>query len=183
MDTTTRTRTIIEPLVLEAGASLYDLEFAGGTLRVAVERPGGVDLGLIASLTRAISRALDDADPIAGQYTLEVSSPGLERVLRLPEHYAGAVGSLVALKLRAGVEGDRRVKGVLVGVEGDAIALAPTEAAPGDVRTIALADIDKARTVFEWGPAPKPGAKGASKGSAPKGRSTSPSSQKKAATS
>lgn len=175
MDTTTRVRAIVAPLVEAADASLYDLEYAGGVLRVTVERDGGVDLGLIATLTREISRTLDDEDPIAGQYTLEVSSPGLERPLRRPEHFAGAVGSLVALKLRAGVEGDRRVKGTLLGIEGDAISIAPADATPGDARVIDLADIDKARTVFEWGPAPKPGGKPA--------KGTSPSAKKKAATS
>ena len=173
MDTTSRARALVAPLVDEAGASLYDLEYAGGVLRVTVERPEGVDMELIAGLTRAISRALDEADPIAGQYTLEVSSPGLERPLRRPEHFAGAVGSLVALKLRAGVEGDRRLKGTLVGVDEGAVTIAPSEGTDVEARVVALADIDKARTVFEWGPAPKPG------GPSAKG-SSSPSAAKKA---
>ena len=175
MDTTTRARAVVAPLVEAAGASLYDLEYAGGTLRITVEHPDGVDLGLISRLTREISRALDEDDPIAGQYTLEVSSPGLGRALRRPEHFAGAVGSLVALKLRAGVEGDRRPKGVLLGIEDEVLTLAPADGDPGEARTIALADIEKARTVFEWGPAPKPG------GSRSPGSPKSPSATKKAA--
>ena len=178
MDTTTRARDLVAPLVAAAGASLYDLEYASGTLRVTVERPEGVDIDLIARLTREISRALDDEDPIAGQYTLEVSSPGLERNLRRAEHFAGAIGSVVALKLRAGVEGDRRVKGTLLGVADDVVTVAPSEGATVEPRTIALADIDKARTVFEWGAAPKPGGKAA--GPAKKSPSAK---QKKAATS
>lgn len=181
MDTTGRAAALVAPLVADAGASLYDLEYAGGVLRVTVEREGGVDLGLIAQLTREISRALDEADPIAGQYTLEVSSPGLERTLRRPEHFAGAVGSLVALKLRAGVEGDRRVKGTLIGFDEDVLTVAPAEGKAVEPRAIALDDVEKARTVFEWGPAPKPGGKPAK---APAKKSPAKkSAEKKAATS
>jgi ribosome maturation factor RimP len=157
MDTTARVRLVVAPLVAEAGAGLYDLEYAGGVLRVTVEHPDGVDLGLIASLTREISRTLDEVDPIAGQYTLEVSSPGLERPLRRPEHFASAVGSVVSVKARAGVEGDRRIKGVLLAADDATITIAPTTADPGQTRVLALDEVEKARTVFEWGPTPKPG--------------------------
>lgn len=177
MDTTTRVRQLVEPLVADADASLYDLEYAGGVLRVTLQKDGGVDIGTIGKVTRSISRMLDEEDPIAGQYTLEVSSPGLERPLRTPEHFAGAVGSLVVLKTRAGVEGDRRVKGVLLAADAETATVAPADADPGSARVIALADIERARTVFEWGPTPKPGT--GSKPGAP--AKTSPSSKKKAA--
>ncbi|MCU0273682.1 MAG: ribosome maturation factor RimP [Acidimicrobiales bacterium] len=185
MDAATRVRLLVVPVVEAAGASLYDLEHTGGVLRITVDRPGGVDLELIGRLTREISRLLDDEDPIAGQYTLEVSSPGLERPLRRPEHWVGAVGTLVNVKTRAGVEGDRRIKGVVQRVDASTvtIALEPSgEAAElGATRVLDLADIERARTVFEWGPAPKPGSRpsGAAKGS---GASPKPkSSEKKAA--
>ncbi|MCB0971445.1 MAG: ribosome maturation factor RimP [Acidimicrobiales bacterium] len=168
MDTVSRVRLLVAPIVDDAGASLYDLDFQGGVLRVTIEHPEGVDLGLIGGLSREISRSLDEADPIAGRYTLEVSSPGLERRLRRPEHFAGAVGSPVTLKLRAGVEGDRRVRGTLVAADDTTVTIAADD--PHDTRVVAQADIDRARTTFEWGPTPKPG-----------GRSTAPSSEKKAA--
>jgi ribosome maturation factor RimP len=177
MDTTARVRLVVAPLVEAAGASLYDLEYAGGVLRITVEHPDGVDLGLIASLTREVSRTLDEVDPIAGQYTLEVSSPGLERALRRPEHFVGAIGSLVAIKARAGVEGDRRIRGVLLAADDDTITVAPSAAEPGSARVLAHDDVEKARTVFEWGPTPKPGT-GSKPGAGPK---TSPSAKKKAA--
>lgn len=177
MDTTTRVRLLVEPLVADADVSLYDLEYAGGVLRITVTKDGGVDIGTIGKLTRKISNMLDEEDPMPGEYTLEVSSPGLERALRTPEHFAGAVGSTVALKTRPGVEGDRRIKGVLVSVTDGFATIAPADAAPGATRVIALDDLERARTVFEWGPAPKPGA-GSKPGAPPK---SSSSAKKKAA--
>jgi ribosome maturation factor RimP len=185
MDAANRVRLLVVPIVESAGASLYDLEHAGGVLRITVDRPGGVDLELIGRLTREISRLLDDEDPIAGQYTLEVSSPGLERPLRRPEHWAGAVGALVSVKTRAGVEGDRRLKGVVQSADAQSVTIvldaSDNPAELGATRVVDLADIERARTVFEWGPAPKPGSRpsGAAKRSS---ASTKPkSSEKKAA--
>ncbi|MCB0988353.1 MAG: ribosome maturation factor RimP, partial [Acidimicrobiales bacterium] len=111
MDTATRVRELVAPSVSEAGAEIYDVELAGGILRITLDRPDGVSIDLIAAVTRAVSRLLDEADPIAGEYTLEVTSPGLERPLRTPEHFVRAVGSTVTVKTRAGVPGDRRLKG------------------------------------------------------------------------
>ncbi len=74
---------------------LYDVEHAGSLLRILVDRPGGVDLDLLAQVTRELSSALDAADPLPGRYTLEVSSPGLERPLRRPEHFDAAIGATI----------------------------------------------------------------------------------------
>lgn len=143
-----RVRATVEPLLANQSLSVYDVELSGSTLRILIEGPEGVDLEAIAHMTRLISVALDDADPIPGKYTLEVSSPGLERPLRTPDHFRGAVGETVTLKLVPTAE-ERRVKGTLA----DADDLGVTV----DGHRIAYDDIDKARTVFEWGPAPKPG--------------------------
>jgi len=177
METADRVRLLVAPLVADAGASLYDLEYTGGVLRVTVERDGGVDIGTIGTLTRQISHLLDEADPIAGHYTLEVSSPGLERSLRRPEHFTGAIGSQVAIKTKPGTGGDRRVKGVLVAANDLSVTVEVADAAVPDdgERVIDVADIERARTVFEWGPAPKPGRP--KQGAAKK----SPSAKKKAA--
>jgi ribosome maturation factor RimP len=130
--------------VLEAhDVELYDLEVQGPLVRVVVDREGGVDLEVLSAVTRAVSRALDAADPIGHRYTLEVTSPGLERKLRTPEQFARAVGETVKIKMKPDVEGDRRVEGVLSNADSDGITV-------GD-RKLAYHEIERARTVFEWG--------------------------------
>ena len=113
MATTDRVAAIVAPLADERGLDLYDVEQHQASVRVLVDREGGVDIDTLAELSRAVSRALDEVDPVAGKYTLEVSSPGLERPLRRPDHFAGAVGEQVSVKTVPGTEGDRRVTGAL----------------------------------------------------------------------
>src|SRR3546814_17837081 len=108
-----RVHEIIAPLVEAAGLDLYDLELAGGVLRVLVDREGGADIDAISKLTRATSRALDEHDPIAGSYTPEVSTPGLESPLRPPQPYAGAVGTPLKGKTRPRNERAPRAAGTL----------------------------------------------------------------------
>jgi ribosome maturation factor RimP len=146
-------RALVTPLVADHGLELYDVEHTGGALRVLVDRQGGADLEVIGRLTRAVSDALDEADPLPGRYTLEVSSPGLERPLRTPAHFAAAVGETVGVKTIPGVAGERRFEGTLVASDESGITV---EAADG-LRSLHLDEIEKARTVFAWGPAPKPG--------------------------
>lgn len=178
METAERIRLLVAPLIADTDAELYDIEFGGGVLRITVDQPGGVDMGVIGRLTRAISRQIDETDPIPGQFTLEVSSPGLERPLRTAEHFRRAIGETVSIKTRPGLEGDRRFKATVVAVGGDDdLTLAPLGAPADQVRHLALDDVERARTVFEWGPAPKPGRPKA----APGGPPTSPSAKKKKA--
>jgi ribosome maturation factor RimP len=162
-------RQLIDPIVAELGLDLFDFEFGSGQVRVTVDRPGGVDMEAIAGATRAISRALDDADPIAGKYTLEVSSPGLERRLRTPEHHAWAVGQQVTIKTAPTFEGERRLTGSIVAADGDGVVVST---AGGTELRLAYDDIDQARTVFEWGGQPKPGGRASSGGAAPGTKTT-----------
>jgi ribosome maturation factor RimP len=144
-----RVRATVEPLMAHQSLTVYDVEHSGSTVRILLDGPDGIDLDEIAHMTRLISVALDEADPIPGKYTLEVSSPGLERPLRTPDHFRGAVGSTVSVKTVPDYEGERRIKGVLSAADASGIAV--------DAHMLRYDDIDKARTVFEWGPAPKPG--------------------------
>ena len=145
---------IIEPVVAASGLTLYDAEFRGSSLLVMVDGANGANLDQVASVSRAIARHLDESDPIPGSYTLEVSTPGLERRLRQPDHFRGAIGETVKVKLNPGAPGDRRADGELIAAD-DTTATIRT--GDGNERSVAYADIDRARTQFEWGPGPKPG--------------------------
>jgi len=165
----------LAPLLEGLDLLLYDLEHAHGTLRVTldVEGDAAIDAGQLAAATRAISVMLDEVDPISGRYTLEVSSPGLERNLRIPEHFTGAVGAQVSIRTRPGTEGERRTKGELLVASDDIIEIADEL---GARRCLAYADIERARTVVDWSRPPKPGRSGA-------GRSDSAPDIRKAPTS
>lgn len=152
MSAADRVRDLVAPLVESAGLELYDLEMAGGTLRILVDRAGGADIDAISALTRALSRALDEHDPINGSYLLEVSTPGLERPLRTAAHFRGAVGSTVKVKTKPNVEGERRCGGTITAADDATVTICE---ASGAERTLRHDDIERARTTFEWGPAPK----------------------------
>ena len=153
MSVVERVSQLVAPVLEDLGLEIYDLEYAGGTVRVTVDRAGGVDLDSIAVATRLISRELDHVDPIPGRYTLEVTSPGLERNLRTPQHFRTAVGTVVTVRTHSEVEGERRVRGVLADATDDGIAVQLDD---GTDRRLAYTDIERARTVFEWGPAARP---------------------------
>jgi ribosome maturation factor RimP len=150
-------------LVLEAldglGVELYDLEYAGGSLRIALTKSGGIDLDSLTNATRAISRSLDENDPITAHYTLEVTSPGVERKLRTPAHWASAIGEQIRVKTKPSVEGERRRSGTVVAAD----AHSATIDDEGTTYVLAFEDVERATTHFDWGPAPKPGS-GAGKG-------------------
>lgn len=155
MSVADRVRDIVLPILGRHDVELYDLQVEGPLVRVVVDREGGVDLDTLSAVTRAVSRALDDADPIASRYTLEVTSPGVERPLRTPEQFVRAVGEVVKVRTVPDVEGDRRVQGVLAGADEQGITV---RVGDDEVRALSFAEIERARTVFEWGsPAPKPG--------------------------
>ncbi len=147
-----RVRALVEAPLASSGLELVDVEHQASVLRVTIDRPGGVDLDTISAASTVVSAELDRHDVVPGRYVLEVSSPGVERALRTPEHFRRFVGSTVAVRTRPGAEGDRRVEGELESADDDGIVVGG--------RRIAYADVDRARTVFEWGGAKaKPGAK------------------------
>jgi ribosome maturation factor RimP len=143
-----RVQELVEPILTRLGLELFDVEHKGAILRVCVDRPGGVDLDALSDATRAVSAALDADDPLPGRYTLEVSSPGLERPLRTPAQFRRFVGTTINVKTNPDVEGDRRIVGPLDDVDDEGVTVAG--------RRLAYGDIERARTVFEWGPTPKP---------------------------
>lgn len=146
-----RVRELVAPMAEAASVDLYDVEHNGGTVRILVDAVGGINLDAIAQLSRSVSRALDERDLIPGRYTLEVSSPGLERPLRTPEHFRRAAGSEVRVKTRAGFDGPRRLTGKLEAVADDGFDL---RSESGELCRIAYGQLASARTVFEWGSSP-----------------------------
>lgn len=149
-------RDLLASCLAPLGLELVDLELRPGTVRVVVDRSDGADLDTIAAATRAVSTVLDQNDPLPGQrYTLEVSSPGVERPLRTPEHFRRAVGEAVTVRTVAGSEGERRVRGRLVSADPEGFVLVG-DGLPESGRRFAYADVERARTVFEWGGTPRP---------------------------
>ncbi len=108
---------LIRPTVEEKGCSLWDVEFvkegALYILRITIDKVGGVDITDCEAVHRAIDPILDEADPIEGAYTLEVSSPGVERVLRTPAHVIACLGQVVTVKLFTAIDGAKQLLGVL----------------------------------------------------------------------
>jgi ribosome maturation factor RimP len=140
-------------LLSDLGLDLYDLEMVKGTLNVVVTRPGGVDLEALTKANRVISEWLDVNDPIAGRFTLDVSSPGLERKLRTPAHFLSTVGEVVTLRELRGDQPTRRLEGIVVAADETTVTL--NDAEQGEV-VVRLDAIERARTVFKWGAEAKP---------------------------
>jgi ribosome maturation factor RimP len=154
-----RVRELVVPIATDLGLDIYDIEQRGSTLRITLDTPHGADAGVtldvLALASRLMSKELDQHDPIPSRYTLEVTSPGVERTLRTPAHFQREVGKVVAIRL-ANVEAEqRRIQGVISAADDDSVTI---QAADGE-RRIPYTDIDRAKTVFEWGGQPKPGKK------------------------
>jgi len=151
-----RVRAATESVLSSLGLELVDVEVIGSgrarTLRLTVDRDGGVDLETLAEANRPVSDALDAADALSGPFTLELSSPGLERPLRRPADFRRFVGTTVSVKTHDPVAGARRHRGLLVDADDGGIALTVDD----EDRRFSYDAIASARTVFEWGPAPKP---------------------------
>jgi len=136
--------TVIDAVLAEhfPEVELVDLEVRGGraaTLTLFIDRPGGVDL----EVCSAVSHALDE---LREQYSLEVSSPGLDRRLRRATHFAAALGSDVAVKLDEPLDGRRSFRGVLAA--SDETSITVTLEVGGDV-TLPLTAIERAHVVYD----------------------------------
>ncbi len=142
--------TLIRPVIEGSGLELVDVAFRRESgrrvLRVVVDREGGVDVDTIAELAEKVSRRLDVEGFAPGPYALEVSSPGIERSLKLPRDFARRVGDNVKVKTTTPVEGRTNITGELVSADDDGIVVA---VAGGELR-VRYADIASARTVVDW---------------------------------
>lgn len=150
---------MLAPILGDMGLELYDLEFSGGVLRVTIDTPAGspagVDIDQISLVTRLLGRELDhDENAVPGRFTLEVTSPGLERTLRTPAHFAREVGKTVSVRFVSERDGRRRIAGLLVAAtDTDAtVRLDDT----GESVQFPVSAVEKAKTVFVWESQPKP---------------------------
>ncbi len=136
---------LLSPFLEERGLELFDVEYTregkNWFLRVFIDREGGVRVTDCEAVTEYLSPALDSLDLIPHRYYLEVSSPGIERPLRRPEHFLRFLGSQVVVKTRAPVEGRRHFEGILRDFVGDRVVLETPE---GEV-AIPYAAVSRAR--------------------------------------
>jgi len=139
---------LIAPVAQSMGCELWGIEYMTQgrytTLRIYIERDGeGVTLEDCERVSRQVSSVLDVEDPISNRYTLEVSSPGMDRLLFSLDQFALYVGEVVALKTRAPVAGRRKFTGTLKAVEGDSVILV----VDGEQHTMPVGSIEKANVV------------------------------------
>ena len=118
---------LIEPVVAAMGFELWGIDHLSqgknSRLVIYIERESGVSVEDCADISRQVSAVMDVEDPIAGEYRLEVSSPGMARPLYSLDQFSRFQGHHVALKLRTAFDGRRKYQGLLVGVEGDEVLI------------------------------------------------------------
>ncbi len=138
------------PVVEEAGCELWDVEYVreAGTwfLRIYIDKEGGVDILDCEKVSRVLSDLLDEADPIEGSYTLEVSSAGAERPLKRPGDFQRFMGSPVAVKLYKAQGGRKEFAGVLTGYDNGDVTITVGDAS----MTFAKADVALCRLRVEF---------------------------------
>jgi ribosome maturation factor RimP len=138
---------LLEPIVTGLGFELVDLDLHAsrrhGVVRLFIDAPAGVTVDECEAVSRRVSSTLDVADPMPGDYSLEVSSPGLDRRLAKEKDYDRFAGSQVQVRLRRLIDGRRRVTGTLLARHGEAIEIRSGET----VMRVPLAEVEVARLV------------------------------------
>jgi ribosome maturation factor RimP len=140
-------RTIIGSVLVDTQFELVGVECLGGgkhtTVRVYIDKPGGITIDDIVQLTRQINVVLDVEAPIKGPYTLEVSSPGLDRPLFNPNHFKQQIGQKISVRTRFLLENRQNFKGILLQTNDEGIQLD----VEGQLFSLAYEDIEKARVI------------------------------------
>jgi ribosome maturation factor RimP len=147
-----RVTQVVHRAAAREGLEVWDVELAGSgrarVLRVFIDKPEGVTHADCELISQQVGTVLDVENIMPGEsYQLEVSSPGVERKLFRPEHFARFAGHKARIALRSPVDNQRRWEGVLGGVEDDEVVL---EAAAGKTIRVRLDQIEKANLKFEW---------------------------------
>jgi ribosome maturation factor RimP len=134
-----RLYTMVNPELAMMGFDLIELEFAGKSLRLTIDKPGGVTLDDCVSVNRRVSLLLDAEDPITGSYRLEVSSPGLNRRLKTVREFEHFSGRKVKVLTAGGI-----LRGTITGIRGETVLLE----VDGAEMSVGLSDIIKANLDF-----------------------------------
>ncbi len=146
-----KVRELLEGVINGLGYDVWDVEYvregAEWYLRITIDSANGIDIDDCEKVHRAIDPVLDEADPIEDAYRLEVSSPGLERDIRLDEHFEACIGERILVKLFTNLDGAKTYEGILKAYEEQTIVLALDS---GEEKRIARKLASKIRTVFEF---------------------------------
>jgi ribosome maturation factor RimP len=153
MDATiTRVWELAAPLAQAEGMEIVDIEFrhegsrGGRVLRLLMDKEGGPNVDDLSRVSRQLSEVLDAQDTIDGAYTLEVSSPGINRPLRKPEHFARFVGKRIRIRTRDLIDGRRSFLGILNEVAGNSVCLVQE----GKQYWIPFSMIEKSNYEHDW---------------------------------
>ena len=142
---------LLEPIITNLGYGLYDVRYEKEGkdyyLRIIIDKPEGIDINDCETVNNNINDVLDEADYIKEQYFLEVSSPGLERVLRKPNHFLSQIGNEISIKLFKPIEKKKEFIGIL---EEFNIQAGITLKIDNTTMKIDLKDIAVAKTIFNW---------------------------------
>lgn len=140
---------VIEPTVTSMGYEFVGLDYQGrpknSLLRVYIDKEEGITVDDCALVSRQISAVMDVEDPVAGHYTLEVSSPGLDRPLFTAEHFEHFAGSKVQVRLASPLNGRRKFRGMLQGMSGEDVIVVVDD----EEYCLPLASIEQARVIPE----------------------------------
>jgi len=141
---------MFEPVVISLGFDLWGIEYISqgrhSTLRVYIDSENGINVDDCATVSRQVSAILDVEDPIAGEYSLEVSSPGMDRPLFCIEHYSAYQGEAMQLRLLGAISGRRKFTGVLESVAENIL----TFIVDGELLEVPFDQIEKGRIVLDF---------------------------------
>ena len=145
-----KVQNLLEPIIQNLGYELYDVlyikEGKDYYLRIVIDKESGIDINDCEKVNDAINDILDEADYIKDQYFLEVSSPGVERLLRKEKHFKKQIGNKISVKLFKAIENQKEIVGILKSYNQDELII---EQENKEIR-IEVKNIAIAKTVFDW---------------------------------
>lgn len=146
----TKVTVLLEDIINNLGYDLYDVYYVKEGpdyfLRIVIDNEEGINLDDCEKVNNAINNVLDEADYIKDQYFLEVSSPGLERVLRKDKHFQSQIGNEIVLKLFKAIDKQKEIQGILKEYNDNNLVIENEN----KILTIEKSNISVAKTVFEW---------------------------------